>query len=124
MPEVISAALPAEEPSAWSCVRAQGLVNKRFLIFLDLGAWLCLLISKLHVRRERNHHDGKKKTYRHFIERLCARVTVEEGLVLHPEAIDTERCKSGLVLGAGHGWILDDELGLACVDVDLPDACQ
>ena len=66
----------------------------------------------------------KRRTYRYSIERLRSRVTIEQRPILHSEAVDTERRKIGLVRGTSHGWILDDELVLARIDVDLPDAPQ
>lgn len=62
-----------------------------------MGSRLALRPKGSKVRLEQ-----RENTHRHFIKRLCARVAIEESVVLGPESIDTEGRESGLVWGTCH----------------------
>lgn len=66
--------------------------------------------------------DQGKKTHKHLVEALRAGITVEEGTILRPDAVDAKGREVGFVRRTGHRWVLDQESGLAGIDGELPDA--
>ena len=65
-----------------------------------------------------------KRTHGHLVESLLSRVAIEEGVILCPDPVDAVGRVFGFVCVTCHGWVFDDELGLASDDVELPDTSQ
>ena len=111
-PDATSVALPAAEPSVWSYYSQIQSVDDS-----------CQRVIFAH-EKVRAHFVDCKCTYGNFIHFLRSRVSIEQGVVLSSDPVDAEPGKGCLIRGTSHGWIFNDKVRLAGLNVKFPNTSQ